>query len=132
MKISKFLLLSIVIGGLATSCEKAYVLPEPVTPLPPPCDTCATPTIFFSTDIYPLFNANGCMDCHGSQPPTFNTAASAYSGLVPAFVTAGSPSTSELYITVSPGGTMTSYGYPFPAADLAKLSTWINEGAQNN
>ena len=136
MKISKILLFSIVIVGLASSCEKAYVLPEPVT------DDGGggggggggTPaTVFFSTDIYPLFNANGCMDCHGSQAPTFNSIANAYSQLVPGFVVAGSASTSDLYNTLTPTGNMTvNQGYTVSAAELVKIETWINEGAKNN
>ena len=51
MKISKFLLLSIVIGGLATSCEKAYVLPEPVDPGDIIDPTQPIVPISFTTDI---------------------------------------------------------------------------------
>lgn len=131
MKISKFLLLSIVIGGLATSCEKAYVLPKPKEVIP--IDPGAPPaTVFYATDIQPIFNSNGCTGCHnGSQSPNLSVGLS-HAALVPSYVVANSPSTSQLYLTLSPGGNMDANYAQISAAELAKIETWINEGARDN
>lgn len=130
MKISKFLLLSIVIGGLATSCEKAYVLPEPVEPIDP---TQPVVPISFATKIQPIFISNSCTDCHeGSQAPDL-TSGNSYAALVPAFVTAGVPSSSGLYTTLAgPGGSMYDQGSVVSSGELADIKKWIEEGALNN
>lgn len=134
MKISKILLLSIVIGGLATSCEKAYVLPKPKEVIP--IDPGAPPaTVFYATDIQPIFNSNGCTGCHnGSQAPNLSVGLS-HAALVPAFVTVSNSAASALYNTlVNPGGNMNDnyLSAPVSDADLEKIKTWINEGARDN
>jgi hypothetical protein len=130
MKISKILLFSIVIVGLASSCEKAYVLPKPkeVTPIDPGAPPA---TVFYATDIQPIFDNNSCLGCHATQVPKL-TAGISYAALVPSFVTAGSASTSNLFITLAPGGNMYENYAQISAADLAKIETWINEGAKDN
>lgn len=130
MKLSKILLFSIVIVGLTTSCEKAYVLPEPVKPIDPSQPVVLTS---FATEIQPIFTSNSCTGCHdGSQAPDL-TAGNSYAALVSAFVTAGAPSSSILYTTLAgPGGKMYDMGQVVSASELAAIKKWIEEGALNN
>ena len=130
MKTSKILLFSIVIVGLATSCEKAYVLPKPAEVIDP---TVPIDSVKFSVTIQPIFTSNNCTDCHeGSQAPDL-TAGNSYAELVPAFVTAGAPSSSVLYTALAgPGGAMYDMGQVVSADELADIKKWIEEGAKNN
>ena len=131
MKISKYLLLSIVIIGLSIACSKEYVVPVPivVVPPPPPCDTCSTPTVLFTADIQPIFTAScATATCHDGTNDPGNTY-----GSISGYVTAGDPSLSVFYTTLLPGGNMFDWGYSnLNAAEVAKIETWIEEGALNN
>lgn len=128
MKISKYLLLSIVLIGLSTSCEKAYVLPEPITPPDP-----NAPPISFATEILPIFTS--CQGCHPGANPLDLSAANAYNQLLTAgpsapYVDTVNPTSSLLYTKINTGGSMN--GYIGSQGDIAKILTWITEGAQNN
>jgi hypothetical protein len=131
MKISKILLFSIVIVGLSTSCEKAYVIPKPKVDTGNGGGGGGTPaTVFYATDIQPIFD-NKCLGCHNTTVPKLTSGIS-YASLVPSKVNAGSASTSDLFITLSPGGNMYEDYVQISAAELAKIETWINEGAKDN
>ncbi len=129
MKISKFLLLSIVIGGLATSCEKAYVLPEPIVPEDP---TIPVVPISFANDIQPIFNAN-CVACHpGSSDPDLTSGLSYAALNGGGYINTATPASSILYLR------MTDSGSPMPTSGVLSTSTtdkvlkWIEQGALNN
>ncbi|OFY97758.1 MAG: hypothetical protein A3K10_10980 [Bacteroidetes bacterium RIFCSPLOWO2_12_FULL_31_6] len=128
MKISKYLLLSIVIIGLSTSCEKAYVLPEPIIPPDP-----NAPPISFATEILPTFTS--CQGCHPGAHALDLSAANAYTQLLTAgpnapYVDTLNPTASLLYTKINNGGSMN--GYIGSQGDIAKVLTWITEGAKNN
>jgi hypothetical protein len=108
---------------LLTACEYDFITPTPPAPTPPADDT-----ISYSQDIQPFFNSN-CISCHkGSIPPDL-TAAKSYAQLVPTYVIATQPETSELYIVCAPGGSMAAHT---SAAELNLIYRWIYAGAKNN
>jgi len=122
-RLLRLFLLSGVLLTLLTACEYDYLVPVPPVP-PPPADD----TISYSQDIQPIFNTN-CTSCHaGSIAPNLLTGQS-YSALVPAYVIAGSPETSDLYIVCKPGGSMASHT---SETDLGLIYRWIYAGAKNN
>jgi len=128
MKISKYLLLSIVIIGLSTSCEKAYVMPEPIIPPDP-----NAPPISFATEIIPIFTS--CQGCHPGANALDLSVANAYNQLLTdgpnaPYVDIANPTASLLYNKINTGGSMN--GYIGSQGDIAKILTWITEGAQNN
>lgn len=126
MKISKILLFSIVMGGLVTSCEKAYVLPEPVEIIDP---TLPVDSVKFSLTIQPIFTAK-CIVCHsnGDQVPEL-TDGNSYSALTTGgYINTATPSTSLLYTKIN-GGSMTSYPNQ---AEKDNILKWITQGAKNN
>jgi len=122
----RFLRLFFISGALLmllSACEYDFIIPTPPPPPPP-----ANDTISFSQDIQPIFNAK-CISCHaGSIDPNLITGKS-YSALVPAYVIANSPETSDLYIVCKPGGSMSSYT---SAAHLDLIKRWIFAGAKND
>jgi len=106
-------------------------------------------TVFFATDIQPIFNANcTTIGCHSGVEPEANlslVSARAYAQLVdvPSFgydpavrVVPGHPETSVLYgkVTGDPnyGTQMPQGGNPLTNTQRQKIRTWILEGARNN
>lgn len=129
MKTSKILLFSIVIVGLATSCEKAYVMPKPlekddVIDITQPFDT-----VYYST-IQAIWDGSSCTDCHdGSQSPDL-TAGNSYNALNNAtYINAANPTLSLLYTKINVGGTMN--GYLNDQANIDVVKKWIQQGAKN-
>jgi len=109
---------------LLTACEYEFIVPTPPVPVPPAGDT-----ISYSQDIQPIFDAK-CINCHaGSIAPNLKTGQS-YSALVPNFVTAGNPETSDLYIVCKPGGSMASHASGTQL--VAYMYRWIYAGAKND
>ncbi len=119
----RLLFLSGTLLALLTACEYDFIAPTPPPPPPP-----ANDTISYSQDIQPFFNAK-CISCHGGGiAPNLKTGLS-YAQLVPAFVVAGSPETSDLYIVCKPGGSMATHT---AAAELELMRRWILAGAKND
>lgn len=119
----RLLFLSGTLIAMLTACEYDYNVPVPHIPAPPADDT-----ISFSQDIQPFFTAR-CVSCHaGSTAPNLLTGQS-HSALVPTFVVAGTPETSDLYITCKPGGSMAVHT---SAANLNLIYRWIYAGAKND
>lgn len=108
------------------SCEKATidqgssnVAYDPNAPLD---------SVFFSTDILPIFASN-CASCHTSQVPVLE-ASVAYSNVLNGYVDAGAPSTSILYLKLtSPGSTHEGRS---TQAQQDLIFQWINQGGLNN
>jgi hypothetical protein len=108
-----------------------------------------TPVSFYEANIQPIFNNNGCIDCHaGAAPPAgLNlTADESYADLVNVNslevpgekrVAPGDAASSYLHEKISDdtpavGERMppASQGYaPLSAADIATITNWINSGA---
>jgi mono/diheme cytochrome c family protein len=121
----RLLFLSSILLSLLTACEYDYIVPTP--PIPPPP---ANDTVSYSQDIQPFYNAK-CISCHGGSTAPNLTAGQSYAATVPAFVVAGSPETSEMYIVCKTGGSMTAYA-TITAAELDLLYRWIFAGAKND
>lgn len=122
-RLLRLLFLSGTLLIMLTACEYDFIVPAPPVP-PPPADD----TISFAQDIQPVFNAN-CVSCHQGNIAPNLSAGKSFAAVVPAYVVAGNPATSELYIVCQPGGAMASY---MPAAQLNLLYRWIYAGAKNN
>jgi mono/diheme cytochrome c family protein len=124
-RLLKLFFLSGILITLLSACEYDYIVPTPPTPKPPADDT-----ISYIQDVQPVFTAK-CVSCHaGSTAPNLLVGQS-YSALVPTFVTAGNPETSELYITCKPGGNMDAIA-PITSTELNLVYRWIYAGAKNN
>ncbi len=122
-RLFRLLFLSGTLLIMLTACEYDFIVPAPPIPIPPADDT-----ISYVQDIQPIFN-NKCVSCHsGSIPPNL-LAGQSYSALVPAFVIAKSPETSDLYNSCKPGGSMATHT---SAAELQLMYRWIFAGAKNN
>jgi hypothetical protein len=120
-----------------TGCEKdySYIEPAPVNTTPNP-DPGGAKTVFFATDIQPIFNAScnmsGCHDGAMAEPNL--TAANAYAALA-GYINTSAPASSLIYTEVTlPAGSpaMPESGTPLTSAQTAKILTWIQEGATNN
>ena len=92
----------------------------------------------FVKDVKPIFQANGCIGCHGTQA---NLRVDSVSSLVrggvhgPA-ITAGNADASILIqkLSTTPpfGKRMPANRTPLTDAEIAVIKTWINEGAKDN
>jgi uncharacterized membrane protein len=70
-----------------------------------------------------------CTSCHSGSSPSGGVDLSSYTGVM-AVVTAGSPSSSNLYTAVN-GGIMPPGG-SLAQSDIALIDSWITAGALNN
>ena len=122
-RLLRLLFLSGTLLTMLTACEYDFNVPVPPTPVPPAGDT-----ISYSQDIQPIFNAN-CTSCHGGSIAPNLLNGQSYSALVPTYVVAGNPETSELYIVCKPGGSMAAHT---SAEDLNLIYRWIYAGAKND
>jgi len=120
-----------------TGCEKDYnyIAPEPAPSTGGGGGGGGAKTVFFATDIQPIFNASCAVSgCHnGTIDP--NLSAGSSFDAVQAFINTAQPASSDLYIQVTqPAGSpaMPEGGTPLTAAQTAKILTWIQEGATNN
>jgi hypothetical protein len=116
------LIFALFIGG----CKYDFILPEEV----PPVDNGGNP-ISYSTQVNPIFSTGDkCTQCHktGGQAPDLSPANS-YNQIVPKYVVAGSPETSEI-LTI-PGSSTHSWKN-YSATERSIIQTWITEGAKNN
>jgi hypothetical protein len=98
---------------------------DPPPPPPPP-----STTVSYADDVQPYFNAN-CTVCHvGSNPPKGVNLTSYQQvmagGVGGAIVIPGDPGASVLVQQLEDGHKDQL------AADIARIRTWIQEGAQNN
>lgn len=84
--------------------------------------------ISFADDITPIFETYNCSQCHkpSGQSPDLTTG-NEYSSLVPAYVSAGNPTGSRLYMQLAVNGHRN-----VDAESLALIKKWIEDGAENN
>lgn len=108
------------------SCEYEFIDSPPVPP-PNPEDT-----IYFSTDILPIFNDN-CTSCHktGGTAPDL-TEANAYTNITSGgLVDLANPEQSKLYDIPRPGSSTHNWK-KYTQAQSEDVLNWIRQGALNN
>lgn len=131
MKLTRILQLAMIVlfVSLLASCEYDFIKPEPGPPPPDP-----TETIFFSTQVQPIWNANNCTNCHksGGISSLNLTAANAYSSLTTkGMYSVASPETSKIYTYPHP--VTGSHGNKYSSeAEAQIILQWIEQGALNN
>ena len=123
MQYRKFAFFTVVLMALVTlwSCEYEKIQPD----LPP-----STDTVYYSSDIQPIFN-KGCTGCHGVglTPPDL-TAANSYNALTNgSFINTADPASSIIYTEMTSGGGMSQYTNQ---SDANLVLVWIQQGAKNN
>lgn len=110
------------------SCQYKYTI-EPIIPPPDPTDT-----IFFSTDVAPIWsNGDFCTQCHktGATKPDL-TAANAYADITGmGLVNTDSPASSIIY-DYPLKGTSTHSWKKYSDSQAAIILQWIEQGALNN
>jgi len=131
MKLSRIFQLAAIVlfMSLLASCEYDFVKPEPGPPPPDPTDT-----IFFATQVQPIWDANNCTNCHksGGISSLDLTAANAYSSLTTnGMYSVASPETSKIYTYPHP--VTGSHGNKYSSeAEALIILQWIEQGALNN
>lgn len=121
----KKLLKIVLVSSLGFMFHSCYYneLPQPVEIVIPPDQV-----ISFASDITPIFVTYNCTQCHNPSGQSPNlTAGGEYNALVPAYVSAGNPTGSRLYIQLAVNGHRN-----VDAESLALIKKWIEDGAQNN
>ncbi len=127
------------------SCKDAGS--DPIATTPPP----QTAEVSFARDIQPIFNSNGCVNCHGGSGGLFLTQGQSYSNLVNVNAQAactnkkrvlpGNPDESVLYIRTSSNSADTQCGQNsrmpqgsprLPQETIDLIKNWIQQGAKNN
>lgn len=89
---------------------------------------CDTTQVTFSSTVVPILAAN-CNICHNSTLQSGGVITDNYNGLIP------SVNNGKLWAAINhePNAIpMPQNGQKLPACDLAKIRTWINQGAPNN
>ncbi len=128
MKIINFVLFTVIVAFLA-SCEYEFIEPKPVPPPPDPTDT-----VFFATDVVPIWEDNNCTNCHrpGGSPQLDLTAANAYNSLTTlGLYNVANPMESRIYTFPHPLSGEHSYKYA-NETEAETILLWIEQGAQNN
>jgi len=125
-KIFRNVAITIVIAAIAgfTSCEK-YIW-DPPTYEPP--DTTDFDTIYYDTDVAPLFPANNCSNCHknGGVNPNL-TPDNSYDALINGnYVNTLDPPSSKI-VTKIQSGHMGGMSFD----DTKIIIDWIYQGAEN-
>jgi hypothetical protein len=122
-----------------TGCEKDYnYVAKPTTNNGGGGGTGGTTTVSFATDVQPIFTANcATASCHGGTIEPNLSAGNAYSSITGGgYINTGEPTSSDLYrrITLpsSDPAFMPEGGTALSGDKVAKILTWIQEGAQNN
>lgn len=127
-RLLQFAILSVFIAMLA-SCEYDFIQPEPAPEPPDPTDT-----IYFSTDVAPIWESNNCTNCHkpGGISSLDLTANNAYNSLTTlGLYNTSDPASSKIYTFPHPTTGDHSYKYANETeADI--ILQWITQGALNN
>lgn len=118
-------LIVIAITGL-TACEQ-YSYDPPV--YEPPDTTEPYDTVYYSTDIAPLFPAYNCTGCHGGGIKPDLRESESYEELTEGnYINLDEPEESSLIIKIDDPG----HGGTWSNDDRFLLLDWIHQGAQNN
>ncbi len=101
---------------------------------PAACTPPATPTVKFSSDVYPILTAN-CGTCHNDASttlPKFGSASMQTSyQAVQGFVDTAHPAQSQILVWGN-GGNSHPGGDKLSDTETQTIQTWITECAQNN
>jgi hypothetical protein len=125
----------LVLGVLIASCSDIGTQPmsDKRPPPPPPSQD-----VSFQQQIKPIFQANGCLSCHGGSGGLFvATVAQLLQGgdHGPAIVP-GNADASNIIKKLSPnppfGDRMPFGGAYLPDSTIQVIRTWINQGAKDN
>lgn len=121
----------VLVSSLSLLCFSCYyddLIERPIdTPEPPP----EGQEISYSLEIQPIWTAN-CISCHpNSSKPDLRQNYS-YQSLVPEYVTAGFPSSSELYKKLPGNRHPVDTGFELNDEEDALIYYWIEQGAKNN
>jgi hypothetical protein len=115
------IILFVAIAGFA-SCEKFGIPPIPFDP---------NATWSFSADIQPVFETNGCTNCHnGSKSPDLRSGKS-YSALSKGYINVSTPEQSRLYVKMT-STSGTNHAEKTTLNEKLKVLNWIKQGALNN
>jgi hypothetical protein len=117
--------------SVLVSCEYDYI--EIAKPQPPDPGDTNNPidTIFFATQIEPLFESNSCTGCHGGGFFLDLTPGNAYGSIMAnGAAVAGDPDNSTIYSVPLPSG---SHYKKYASTDESDLIyMWIFQGALDN
>lgn len=111
------------------SCEYDFIKPEPVPPPPNPTDT-----IYFASQVVPIWESNGCINCHksGGISQLDLTASKAYNSLTTlGLYSVAAPESSKIYYFPYPQTGDHSYKYA-NVSEAQLILQWITQGAKNN
>jgi len=116
------IILFVAIAGFA-SCEKFGIPPIPFD---------ENATWSFSADIQPIFETNGCTDCHnGTKSPDLRKGKS-YTALSKGYINPpATAETSRLYVKMNSSSGTSHVGLTTLNEKLTVLN-WIKQGALNN
>lgn len=97
--------------------------------------TCSIDSVYFANDIYPLLSSTCAMaGCHDAITHKEGIDLSTYNN-IKNYIVAGNASESKIYKTIIKTDNERMPPPPMPAwttEQVAKLRTWINQGAKNN
>ena len=124
---------------LLNSCKHEIPLPIPLVPVTPvdtgtiTSGTCSPDSVYFNSVIFPLITSTCAMSgCHDAISHREGVNLTSYS-LILNYVNKGNAGSSRLYkVIVGNGDNPMPPGAPWTSAQLSKLQTWINQGANNN
>ena len=126
----KKLFTTLFVALILSSCTSDYIVPEPPSPPPAPPSP-NEPKISFAGEIQPIFTGK-CMPCHatGAALPNLEEGKS-YQSLwsINGMLDTITPDNSNLYKSMKPGGSMSSY---CKKANADSVYKWIRQGARNN
>jgi hypothetical protein len=131
LKIPMRLCVFVLAAMAASSCSDSKS-DNPVTP------ATEDKKVSFAGDITPIFQANGCVNCHGDRGGlSLATVESILKGgdHGPAVIPGNAASSTMLKkISATPpfGARMPFNGTPVKDKDVELLTTWVNQGAKNN
>lgn len=132
MKWFKQTFLAIFCISILISCEYDYIEIVKPPPPPPPCDTCDVDTVFFSTQIEPIFTSSTCTSCHNSSSFLDLTAGNSYASIFANNkVVPGEPENSIIYTEPDPV-TGSHYKNYSSSDDSDLIYQWIFQGALDN
>jgi uncharacterized membrane protein len=94
----------------------------------PAVNTCDTANITFTTHVKPIINAN-CVSCHSASQPAAGYNLSTYAGIQPIAANGLLNKVINHTAGVSPMPKNTS---KLSTCNIAKIRTWIRNGALNN
>jgi hypothetical protein len=121
-EIKKMIAFAIVFCAISLiGCEKYVIKPTEIDP---------TKTLYFATDINPIFSKNNCASCHsGSIAPDLRADKSYNSLTTGGFVNVADPESSKLYMQLV---NKSSHQPKTTVDEETYILYWITQGAKNN